>query len=319
MVSSCYDACYMDITSLNELRIVLDPAGQLAIAIALMLIMFGVALGLRVADFTSLLQRRSLFLAGVIAQIVGLPLVTLALVKLISPPPALALGMFVVACCPGGAVSNLYTYLARGDTAYSVSLTAVSSALAAFLTPTSILFWSEIYRPTATLLQSLDFNAAAFLAQTTLLLALPLVLGMLLAARAPDVAMRIRRSITLAGSLLLAAAIVYGSTQFFAELAAALPLIGMLTIVHNAVAFGAGACTGLAMRANRATRRALTFEIGIQNSGLAIVILLAQFDGLGGAAAIAVVWGVWHLVAGGILLMLYRYLDQRRVIACATT
>ncbi|MDH4125174.1 MAG: bile acid:sodium symporter family protein [Gammaproteobacteria bacterium] len=303
----------MDITSLNELRIVLDTAGQIAIAIALMLIMFGIALGLRVADFTCLLQRRVQFIAGVLTQLVGLPLITLALVKLIAPPPALALGMFVVACCPGGAVSNLFTYLARGDTAYSVSLTAVSSALAAFLTPASILFWSGIYRPTSTLLQTIDFNAVAFLAQTTMLLALPLVLGMILGARAPDVAMRVRRSITLAGSLVLAGAIVYGSIKFFALLAPALPLIGMLTIAHNAVAFTTGAVAGLALRANRATRRALTFEIGIQNSGLAIVILLAQFDGLGGAAAIAVLWGIWHLVAGGFLVMLFCYLDQRRV------
>lgn len=303
----------MDMTTLNELRIVLDPIGQLAIAIALMLIMFGVALGLRVADFTNLLQRRVLFLAGVVTQVVGLPLITLVLIKLISPPPSLALGMFVVACCPGGAVSNLYTYLARGDTAYSVTLTAVSSALAAFLTPVSILFWSGIYQPTSTLLQTIDFNAAAFLIQTTILLALPLVLGMILGARAPDVAMRVRRSITLAGSLVLAGAIVYGSTKFYALLAPAMPLLGMLTIVHNAVAFAAGAFVGLVMRANRATRRALTLEIGIQNSGLAIVILLAQFDGLGGAAAIAALWGVWHLVAGGFLVMLFRYLDQRRI------
>jgi BASS family bile acid:Na+ symporter len=136
---------------------------------------------------------------------------------------------------------------------------------------------------------------------------------MLLGARAPDVAMRMRRSITLAGSLVLAGAIVYGTAKFFPLLAPALPVIGMLTIVHNAVAFGVGAVAGLLLRANRATRRALLFEIGIQNSGLAIVILLAQFDGLGGAAAIAALWGVWHLVAGGLMVVLFQTLDQKRV------
>jgi BASS family bile acid:Na+ symporter len=305
----------MDITTLDELRIVLDPAGQIAVAVALMLIMFGIALGLRASDFTGLLRRRAEFMGGVFAQVIGLPLITLLLVMLISPPASVALGMLVVACCPGGAVSNLFTYLARGDVAYSVSLTAASSALAAFLTPASILFWSEIYRPTSQLLQSIDFNAAAFLAQTAILLAVPLLLGMFLGARAPDVAVRMRRSITLAGSLVLAGAIVYGTVKFFALLAPALPVIGMLTIVHNAVAFGAGAVAGLLMRANRATRRALLFEIGIQNSGLAIVILLAQFDGLGGAAAIAALWGVWHLVAGGIMVVLFRTLDLKRASA----
>ena len=309
----------MDITTLDKLRIVLDPAGQLAIAIALMLIMFGIALGLRVSDFTGLLQRRAECIAGVLTQVAGLPLITLLLVTLISPPPSIALGMFVVACCPGGAVSNLFTYLARGDVAYSVSLTAVSSALAAFLTPASILFWSEIYAPTSLLLQSIDFHAAEFLAQTTILLALPLVLGMLLGARAPHVAMRVRRPLTIAGSLVLAAAIVYGTAKFFALLVPALPLIGMLTVVHNAAAFAAGAVAGWSMRVPQATRRALIFEIGIQNSGLAIVILLAQFDGLGGAAAIAALWGVWHLVAGGLMVVLFRTLDQKRLSACVTT
>ena len=304
----------MDITTLDELRIVLDQAGQIAIEVALMLIMFGVALGLRVADFSCLLQRRAVFFGGVFTQVIGLPLMTLALATLISPPPSIALGMFVVACCPGGMVSNLYTHLARGNVAYSVSLTAVSSALAAFLTPASILFWSELYRPTSLLLQTIDLNAVAFLTQTTILLALPLALGMFLAARAPDVALRVRRSITLAGSLVLAGAIVYGSAKFFALLLPALPLLGMLTVLHNAVAFGGGAVAGLLMRADRATRRALTFEIGIQNSGLAIVILLGQFDGLGGAAAIAALWGVWHLIAGGFLVALFRSLDQKRVM-----
>lgn len=300
----------MDIATLDELRIVLDPAAQIALAVALMLIMFGIALGLQVSDFSRLLTRRAVFFGGVFSQVVGLPLVTLALVILISPPPSIALGMLVVACCPGGAVSNLLTWLARGDVAYSVSLTATSSALAAFLTPASILFWSHVYAPTAELLLTIEFNAAAFLAQTTILLALPLLLGMLLGARAPDVALCLKKSITLAGTVVLGGAIIYGTVQFFALLLPALPLLGMLTVLHNAVAFGGGALAAVLLRADRATGRALTFEVGIQNSGLAIVILLGQFHGLGGAAAIAAVWGVWHLIAGGLMVTLYRYLDR---------
>lgn len=302
----------MDIATLDALSIVLDPAGQLAIAIALMLIMFGIALGLRVTDFTALLQRRVEFFGGVLTQVVGLPLITLALVTSLTPPPSIALGMFVVACCPGGAVSNLLTYLARGDVAYSVSLTATSSALAAFVTPASILFWSHVYPPTSKLLQAISFNTGAFLLQTTVLLALPLILGMLVAARAPDVAQRAQRSIALAGTVVLGGAIAYGTVKFFTLLRPALPLLGAFTIIHNAVAFGSGALAGLLLGANRPTRRALTFEVGIQNSGLAIVILLGQFSGLGGAVAIAAVWGVWHLVAGGIMVVLYRHLDRVR-------
>jgi BASS family bile acid:Na+ symporter len=178
----------MDIAALDQLRIVLDPLGQAGIGVALMLVMFSVALGLRVDDFTFLLKDRIVLAGGIAAQVLGLPLVTLALVHLLAPPASVALGMFVVACCPGGAASNLLTYLARGNVAYSVSLTAVSSLLAALLTPASILFWSQVYGPTAELLVTIDFSPWRFLGQTTLLLAIPITAGMIVGARAPDLA-----------------------------------------------------------------------------------------------------------------------------------
>lgn len=300
----------MDITALDELRIVLDPVGQVGIGIALMLVMFSVALGLRASDFAFLLQRGSFFIGGIAAQMIGLPLLTFALVKLMSPPPSIALGMFVVACCPGGASSNLLTYLARGNVAYSVALTATSSLLAALLTPVSILFWSNAYEPTASLLLSINFEPLAFLAQTSLLLAVPLALGMVIAARAPDVARSLRRKMAFLGTLALGSVIIYGTVYFYPVLLPALPMLAAVTVLHNSVAFAFGAATGALMDADRPTRRALTFEVGIQNSGLAIVILIGQLQGLGGAAAIAAVWGVWHLVAGGLMVAVFRFRDR---------
>lgn len=297
--------------SLDQLRIVLHPLGQAGIAIALMIMVFGVALGLRSDDFSFLLRRRRLFAGGLAAQIAGLPLLTLLLVNLLAPPPSIALGMLVVACCPGGASSNLLTYLARGNVAYSVALTAASSVLAAVLTPASILFWSHTYGPTADLLRSIELNAFAFLLQTTLLLGLPLVLGMIIAARIPDVACRLRPKMALLGTLALAGVIAYGVVHFFVLLAPALPLLAGVGIAHNALAFGGGLLAGHLLGADRAARRALTFEVGIQNSGLAIVILLAQLEGLGGAAAIAAFWGVWHLLAGGFIVLILRASDRR--------
>ena len=302
----------MDIGALDSLRIVLDPAGQAGVALALVLVMFSVALGLRVDDFAFLRDKPLLFAGGVISQVVVLPLVTFLLILVLRPPASIALGMIVVACCPGGAVSNLLTYLSRGNVAASVALTATSSMLAAILTPTSILFWSEAYEPTATLLQTLDVNPLIFIGQTTLLLAVPLVLGMVLAARAPDVAARIRQRTTVLGVSVLVGVIIYGIVYFFPVLFPALPLLGGIVVLHNAVAFATGALAGRALSRLSATRRALTFEIGIQNSGLALVILLSQLKGLGGAAAIAAVWGVWHLIAGGLLAVFFRQLDVIR-------
>jgi BASS family bile acid:Na+ symporter len=300
----------MDITELDSLRIVLDPVGQVGVALALMLVMFSVALGLRVDDFSFLRDKPLLFAGGVVAQVLVLPLATFLLILALEPPASIALGMIVVACCPGGAVSNLLTYLSKGGVAVSVALTTTSSLLAAILTPASILLWSQAYEPTASLLRSLDVSPIMFLAQTTFLLAVPLILGMVVASKAPDIANRIRRRTTILGVSVLVGVIIYGIVYFFPVLFPALPLLGGVVVLHNAVAFSTGALAGRVLSGQRATRRALTFEIGIQNSGLALVILLSQLKGLGGAAAIAAVWGVWHLVAGGLLALFFRQFDE---------
>jgi len=302
----------MDVTELDNLRIMLDPIGQAGVALALMLVMFSIALGLRVDDFRFLIDKPILFLGGVLAQVFVLPFVTWALILVLSPPASVALGMIVVACCPGGAISNLMTYLSRGNVAASVALTATSSLLAAILTPASILFWSHSYEPTSTLLKTLDVSPFVFLTQTTLLLALPLLLGMIVAARAPDVAARIKRHAALLGTSVLVGVVIYGIVYFSDILIPVLSVIGIIVLLHNAVAFATGAAAGLVLSGMTATRRALTFEIGIQNSGLALVILLSQLQGLGGAAVVAALWGVWHLIAGGLIVGLFRTWDHQR-------
>ena len=278
---------------------------------ALMLVMFSVALGLRLQDFRILVDKPRLYIGGVVTQVFILPLVTFFLLHAISPPPSIALGMIVVACCPGGAVSNLMTYLARGDVAVSVALTATSSILAALLTPASTLFWTGAYGPTAELLRSLDVDPMLFVMQTTVLLALPLAAGMFVAAKAPNIAAKIRGKTTLLGTAVLGGTIIYGIVYFFPILWPAVGLLGSIAVIHNTVAFATGAVAGRVLSKDTAVRRALTFEIGIQNSGLALVILLAQLQGLGGAAAIAAVWGVWHLIAGSIIVQVFRMSDNK--------
>ena len=301
----------MDHAALDSLRIVLDPVGQAGVAIALMLIMFSVALGLSLNDFRLLRDEPVLFLGGIAVQVVGLPFLTFVIINLVALPASIALGMIVVACCPGGAVSNWYTLLSRGNVAYSVALTASSSILAALLTPASILFWSNQFVPTARLLQSIDVSPMLFLAQTTVLLVIPLLAGMAFAARAPDVAEKIRRHTARAGALILSGVVVYGILYFYPVLLPALPFLFAVAMAHNAAAFLLGGIAGFALGADKAVRRALTFEVGIQNSGLAIVILIAQLKGLGGAAPIAAVWGVWHLLAGGFIVLCLRQIDKR--------
>lgn len=272
--------------------------------------MFAIALGLKLEHFRFLARERVLYAGGLFAQFVALPLVSLILVVILSPPPSVALGMIVVAACPGGNVSNFMSWAARGDVAYSVSLTAGASVIAALWTPAAILLWSDLYPPTAALLDTIDFSRASFLAQTTLMLAAPLGAGMIAAHFAPKAAEKVRQPLAMFGAGVLAWVVITGVIEFMPVLLPAWALILIPVILHNAVAFACGAGAGRLLGAGAARRRSLTFEVGIQNAGLAVVLLLAQMQGVGGAAAIAALWGVWHFISGAAMILFFRQIDK---------
>ena len=310
----------MNVETLDQLTIALDPAAQAMLAGAIIIMIFAIALGLKPAHFSFLRSDPKLFWGGLAAQLIGLPVMTLALVTILSPAPSIALGMIVVAACPGGNVSNFMTWSARGDTAYSVSLTAGSSIIAALWTPAAILLWSGLYQPTSVLLDTIEFSRVSFVMQTTLMLAAPLGLGMAAAHYYPRAA-GWRGDGRHEGSAVVSwtvetAAIARGHIEAIVPTPTALVVAGWMLIfipvaIHNAAAFALGAASGRLLGANDARRRTLTFEVGIQNAGLAVVLLLAQLKGLGGAAAIAAVWGVWHFFSGGVMILLYRTIDAR--------
>jgi len=302
----------MNATTLDQLTIALGPEAQLLLAGAIVTMMFAIALGLKPEHFAFLKTEPKLFWGGLAAQLIGLPAMTVLLVVALSPPPSIALGMIVVAACPGGNVSNFMTFAARGDAAYSVSLTAGSSVIASLWTPTAILFWSALYPPTADLLESIDFNRVTFVLQTTLMLAAPLGLGMLAAHYRPAVAAKLQKPLAWFGAGVLGFVIIDGVIQFWQVLVAGWALILVPVTAHNAAAFAIGAGSGRLLGADIARRRSLTFEVGIQNAGLAVVLLLAQLKGLGGAAAIAAAWGVWHFFSGGAMIAFFRFLDRQR-------
>ena len=219
--------------------------------------------------------------------------------------------MILIACCPGGNTSNLLALYGRANTALSVSLTATSSLVAAFLTPISILFWSSLYPPTKTLLTEINLDVASFLVQTLIILAIPLLLGMALARFGPKIAERLQKPLAIISGLGLLVVILGASYKFLPVFMAMGAGLFAIVILHNALAFLLGYATGLITKADVRSRRALTIEIGIQNSGLGIVILLTQLGGLGGAGAVAGLWGTWHLIAGTALVLLFRRNDRK--------
>lgn len=281
-------------------------------AVALAGMMFSVALNLSVQNFRFLVNAPRPYLIGVIGQLLALPLMTLGLCALLEPAPSVAMGMILVSCCPGGNVSNMLVLLARGNIALSVSLTATSSLAAAFITPVAVLFWSGLYPPTSALLSSINFDALSFLIQTSIILALPLALGMISNRYAPRFSAAIRQPLVFLSSLSLLAIIIFGTLRYWDTfLALGVALIGLVAL-HNACAFGLGNALARLGGLRVVDRRALTYEVGIQNAGLGIVILLTQMQGLGGATIVAALWGSWHIVAGLALVCVFRLSDYRR-------
>ena len=301
----------MDAELLDSITLELGGGSELALQLILSLMMFAVALGLRTEHFRFFKDNPKIYLAGVFAQIIGLPVLTLLICYVVNPPPSVALGMILIACCPGGNTSNLLALFGRANTALSVSLTATSSLAAAFITPISIIFWSQLYAPTQSLLTDINLDKASFLQNTLMILALPIIIGMFMARFAPSLSAKLQKPLSAIAGLGLIAIIVGACLQYIPVFFQLGITIFALVIAHNGLAFLMGYLSGVISGADKPSRRALTFEVGIQNSGLGIVILLTKLGGLGGAGVVAGLWGTWHIIAGLILVGLFRLNDRK--------
>ncbi|EON76642.1 Na(+) dependent transporter,Sodium Bile acid symporter family [Lunatimonas lonarensis] len=266
--------------------------------VSLAIIMFGVALDIRREDFFYLAKAPKPFLLGVIAQFIMLPFLTFVLVWFIQPIPSVAMGMFLVAVCPGGNISNFLTNLAKGNTALSVSLTAFATAFSIVLTPFNFGFWASLYEPTDTLLKEISLSYWDVFQTIALILGIPLVLGMYVGHRFPGFSMRASRllkpiSIGIFGAIVLVA--FYSNYNLFLQF---ILLIFGWVLAHNGAALLAGFSLAKLFRLSLEDTKTLTIETGIQNSGLALILIFGYFDGLGGMAIIAGWWGIWHILSG---------------------
>ena len=284
--------------ALDSVQLNFSPDKLLGLNIALAIIMYGVALELKWGDFKYLIQNPKGFLVGIFSQFIVLPLLTYTLITVSNPPPSIALGMFLVASCPGGNVSNFLTNLAKGNVALSVSLTAVSSVTAIFLTPFNFSFWASTYEPTALLLQEVRLDTVAVFMTIGLILGIPLVLGIATTSKFPGIAKKLAKaikplSLVIFGALVLLA--LLGNYDYFKTYIGA---IFLWVLAHNAVALSSGFITAKLAGLPPKDVKSITIETGIQNSGLGLVLIFSFFAGLGGMALITAWWGIWHLISG---------------------
>lgn len=289
---------------LDNIRLNFSPDALKLLNATLAFIMFGVALDLRITRFKQVFLNPKPTILGVASQFLVMPFLTLCLVLLLNPSPGIALGMILVAACPGGNISNFMTAHAKGNTELSVTLTAIADISAVIMTPLNFAFWggiyAKIYSAASHMIIPVEIDFFEMFKTMVILLGIPLVLGMSFARRFPRTTIRIRKPIKFISLFIFAGYVFAAIANNFEYLLDYISLIFIIVLLHNAIAFATGFSLAKAFKLKADEVRTITIETGIQNSGLALVLIFNPklFDGVGGMAFIAALWGIWHIVSG---------------------
>jgi len=303
---------YEQLKVLDDVRINFSEQGMHVVNIVLAFVMFGVALGLRVDMFKNVLRYPKSAVVGFISQVVGLPAVTFLLVILFHClhwiTPMVAMGMILVAACPGGNISNFMSQFAKANTELSISLTAVSTALATIITPFNFWFWGYLYVNFVNIgagaaLRTLDIPIFQMFETVFILLGIPLVIGMLTVRYLPKVAEKLKKPMQYFSLIFFMGMVVMAFGNNVDLFLKYIFFVFILVLIHNGAAFGLGYGLARTFKLPEIDRRSLTIETGIQNSGLGLVLLFNPkiFPpelAIGGMLFITAWWGIWHIISG---------------------
>jgi BASS family bile acid:Na+ symporter len=290
--------------NLDSLKINFNTEGLWVLNITLAIIMFGVALGITSEDFKRLIQQPKILITGVVSQFIMLPLVTFLFIKLINPMPSIALGMMMVAACPGGNISNFMTAMAKGNAALSVSLTAFATLISLVMTPFNLEFWGNLYAPTSAILQKVELDPLELVKLVSLILGLPLILGMWFRNRRPIWAQKLAKVLKPISLVIFIFFIILAFADNFDIFLNYVHYVLVIVIVHNILAILTGYYFAKIMKLSKKNQRTLAIETGIQNSGLGLLLIFSFFNGLGGMALLVAFWAIWDILSG-ILLAAY--------------
>jgi bile acid:Na+ symporter, BASS family len=291
---------------IDQVQLSFNPQTLTLLNIVLGLVMFGVALELKIDDFKAALKTPKALALGLFGHHILFPAMTYVLVWLLNPIPSIALGMILVSSCPAGHISNFLVHYAKGNTALSVSVSALSTAVALVMTPLNFAFWGNLSPVTSGLMKQVAMSPWEMLEVIVLLLGVPLVLGMWVARRYPAFAQRIQKPMKLLSLLVLVGFIVGALAANFKHFLAYIQFVLLVVFIHNLLALVTGYSLATAVGLPERDRRAITFEMGIQNSGLGLILIFNFFNGLGGMAIVTAWWGIWHIVAGMTLATFWK-------------
>lgn len=254
-------------------------------------VMFGMGLSLRGRDFALVLRRPRDVAVGVAAQFLCMPLAAWAISRALGLPDEIALGVVLVGACPGGTASNVIAYLAKGDVALSVTMTACSTLLAPFATPAIVLVLAGA---------AVDVNAFAMFLSIVKIVIAPVVAGVAVNELLPRLAARVRRAMPAFSSVVVAVIVAGVVAASAGGIRGAAGVVALAVVLHNALGMALGWCAGRLFRMDGARRRTLAIEVGMQNSGLAVSLAAAHFATMPLAAAPGALFSVWHNLSGAL-------------------
>lgn len=283
---------------LDSISINFDQNQVILLNICLGILMFGVALDLKVSDFKYVLKNPKAVIAGMISQLILLPLITLVLVWIIRPEYSLAMGMILIAACPGGNVSNYAVHLAGANAALSVILTMISTLICAFSTP--FIFTQLRKAIPSSIDQTIDFDISFGDMIITIgqLIVIPLIIGYIMNAYLPQITSRLRKPIKNISFIIFIGFVVAAIAGNLENLKNYLGIVFFIVLVHNTLALLIGfSWTRYLIKLPAVDAQTISIETGIQNSGLALILIFNYFNGTGGMALIAAWWSVWHLLS----------------------
>ena len=295
----------MDASVVDQIHLNFNQNGLLALNAVIGLMMYGMALDMRLEDFKRVVRSPKGPMIGLGAQFIILPAFTFLLTLILPVTPSMALGMMLVAACPGGNLSNVMTYLAKGNPALSVSMTAVSTAAAVVMTPLNLALWGSLNPATSAILRKVSLNPLDVFQTIVLILGLPLVLGIITSRVYPRLAERIRKPFKSISIVIFCLFVVVTLGANWQNFLRAIGLVAFGVFVHNALALTIGYTSARIFGLVERDRRAVAIEVGIQNSALALVLIFQFFGGLGGMAIIAGWWGIWHIISGLTLVFFW--------------
>ena len=281
---------------------VLQPIPTKTINYLLGVVMFGMGLALNLQDFKIVFSRPKDIIIGCMAQFTVMPLLAWGLAKVFQLDEALALGVVLVGCCPGGTASNVITYLAKGDLALSVGMTGVSTVLAPLLTP--LLTWLLAG-------ESIHVDVAGMLLSILWVVILPIVLGLIIKSLWPKFTEKAMDYLPAFSSVAIAFTVSIVISANASKLLASGFLIILVVMLHNLFGLGLGYLIGRLLGMSEPKKRAVSIEVGMQNSGLASSLATLHFAAYPMATIPGAIFSVWHNISGAIVAWLYTKKDIR--------